>query len=536
MPSDKTPDLPCVILSFTPANRMGFSLAEWLEFRRNWRVLGSIGCRPEAKAASDSSGQATDRRHPAPLGGRILPFVLALGLAALGSCASPEPEHQQRQGPPGQAFGGFGTEAGQAGQGPMAFGGAGGGSPPGGTPPGPAGGGFGPPPGGGKEDPGSYANLLTADAWDASYSSTKDQENALRIQDGLKVSLKQATIKKTAGAAAQGEASNFYGANAAVLVRTKAQASISDSTVDSSTRGANGIFSHGSGTGVTVANTVIRTSGDSSGGVMVAGGGSMTVNNCDIETKGASSAALRSDRGGGLLKVNGGNYLSHGMGSPAIYSTADIRVSNATLEATASEAVVVEGQNSVSLKDCRVIGRMQRDRVENIHNVMIYQSMSGDAPMGQASFAMTGGSLESKAGDMFYVTNTSCTITLEAVDMKLANPWLLSVLGNDARTQWGQKGKNGGVCEFIARNQSLGGDIRVDSISRLKLTLAGSTSYTGAINPGNEGGRVDLTLEAGSTWTLGADSNISSLAGDTSGIKLNGYRLTLGGKAYQPAN
>ncbi len=52
----------------------------------------------------------------------------------------------------------------------------------------------------------------------------------------------------------------------------------------------------------------------------------MNAENLDIETSGNSSAAIRSDRGGGTVTVNGGTYVTNGTGSPAVYSTADITV------------------------------------------------------------------------------------------------------------------------------------------------------------------------------------------------------------------
>ena len=78
----------------------------------------------------------------------------------------------------------------------------------------------------------------------------------------------------------------------------------------------------------------------------------------DVETNGESSAAIRSDRGGGTMVLDGGNYVSNGVGSPAIYSTADIAVSNASLTANGSEAVCIEGLNSIHLYDCDLTGNM----------------------------------------------------------------------------------------------------------------------------------------------------------------------------------
>ena len=100
-------------------------------------------------------------------------------------------------------------------------------------------------------------------------------------------------------------------------------------------------------------------------------------------------------------------------------STAEITVSGAELTANNSEALVIEGKNSIILENCTVTGNMSdikgTSSDENVHNVMIYQSMSGDADVGTSVFSMTGGSLTSKNGDMFYITNTHCVMTLKGV-------------------------------------------------------------------------------------------------------------------------
>lgn len=121
--------------------------------------------------------------------------------------------------------------------------------------------------------------------------------------------------------------------------------------------------------------------------------------------------------------------MTNGTGSPAIYSTAQIAVTNAVLTANRSEAIVVEGRNSVTLTDCTVSGNMQGtygpDSGENLHGVMLYQSMSGDAQEGQSLFRMTGGELTTLSGDLFYVTNTDCAIELSGVALTLADGCLL---------------------------------------------------------------------------------------------------------------
>ena len=395
-------------------------------------------------------------------------------------------------------------------------------TPPGGGPGGPGGG------PGGTIDQGTYANLVTSDATGVTYESKGNSENAVRV-DGKAVTLTNVKINKTAGDPASGDNSNFYGNNAGLLAMNKATVTLNKAEVTTTTKGANGIFSYDNGTTVNVNDSIIRTTSDSSGGIMVAGGGTMNINNCDIQTQGASSAPLRTDRGGGTLIVNGGKYVSNGGGSPAIYCTANITVNDATLTANTSEAVVVEGKNSVSLKNCAVSGKMIKDNVENLQSVMIYQSMSGDAEDGQSSFTMEGGSLTSNNGDMFYVTNTSCAVKLKGVSLIPYNDVLLKVVGNDGRTNWGTVGKNGGTCVFTADTQKMDGKIIVDKISKLTLSLTNGTNFTGTINNQNEGGTVSVNIDDTSTWILTGNVYLTGLTGNKDNIKTNGYNVYVNG-------
>ena len=395
-----------------------------------------------------------------------------------------------------------------------------------------AGGGFG---GSGEVTNGTSANTITEDTEvdSETYISTGDDENALRV-DGATVILKDITIEKTAGSSSNTEDGDFYGQNAGLLVLNGATATITGATVNTSVTNGNGVFSYGEGTVVNISDSTIRTTENNSGGIQTTGGGTMNAANLDVETQGNSAAAIRSDRGGGTVKVDGGSYVTNGTGSPAIYCTADISVSDATLTANASEGVVVEGKNSVALTDCDVTGNMSNtyngDSDENIHCIMIYQSMSGDADVGEATFSAEGGSITAKTGDMFYITNTDCEITLKDVAFTLANDVFLRVEGNSSSRGWGTEGANGGDVTLTADSQEFTGNILVDEISSLALTMKNGTSYEGAINPDGDGGTVDVTLDDNSTWTLTGDSYITSFDGDTSNIAANGYHLYVNGE------
>ena len=363
-----------------------------------------------------------------------------------------------------------------------------------------------------------------------SFSSENDDENALRA-DGVTVSLTDCTITKT-GSSSNTENGDFYGMNAALLAENGAQVTVTGGEVTTSATNGNGIFSYGSGTVVNVSGTKIRTAERNSGGIQTTGGGKMNAEDLDVQTEGNSSAAIRSDRGGGTVNVKGGTYVTNGTGSPAIYSTADISVSDAVLTANNSEGIVVEGKNSVKLTDCTLSGKMQgtyNDDSENIQCIMIYQSMSGDADVGEAYFEANGGELTSLAGDMFYVTNTSCEIKLSGIKFNMADGVFLRAVGNSSSRGWGKSGENGGDVKMTLTDQTVEGDIVVDEISSLDLDMSGSV-LTGAINADNSGGNISVFLDENSTWNLTSDSYISSFEGDISNINAGEFHLYVNGE------
>jgi hypothetical protein len=360
--------------------------------------------------------------------------------------------------------------------------------------------------------------------------NTKDGEHVIEA-DGELVSYSNVNVKKSGDS--EGDEADFYGENSAIFATNKATLSLSDITLATNGKHANGIFSYGEGTTVNVEDSTIETTGNCSGGLMTTGGGTMNAKNLTIHTTGNSSAAIRSDRGGGTVTVSEGTYTTDGEGSPAIYSTANITVSDATLTSTKSEGVIVEGKNSVTLNNVSLTANNTEhnsDKANNYKAVMIYQSMSGDADEGEASFTMKDGSLTNENGDVFFVNNTSAVINLENV--AITNNGEGKLL-RAAAAGWGTEGSNGGQVTLNAKNQSLSGDILVDDLSSLNMYLGEGSSYTGAINSEKEGGSVYVELKDGATWKLTGDSYITSLTCNADAIDLNGHTLYVNGKAYK---
>ena len=378
-------------------------------------------------------------------------------------------------------------------------------------------------------------------------NSTTADENTILVNTTDDVTITNSTVTKT-GDSDGGDNCNFYGQNAAVLVEGGSTTTLTNFTVTSDAKGANGIFSYGGnggqnggdgdGTKVIIKDTTITTTGDGSGGTMTTGGGTTNAYNLMVTTNGQSSAAIRTDRGGGIVYVDGGTYTSNGLGSPAIYSTAEIHVVNATLVSNLSEGVCIEGLNSIELTDCDLTANNTKcnGNATFMDTIMIYQSMSGDAATGNSTFAMTGGSLTSKNGHMFHVTNTNADIELNGV--KLTNEDAANVLVSVCDDGW-----NGGnnKATFNAKAQDLVGAVLVGNNSTLALNLTGGTTFEGYVN-GNivnatnqtvstEVGTVTVTLDNNSAWTLTADSYVTEFNGAAANVIANGHTLYVKGTA-----
>ena len=360
--------------------------------------------------------------------------------------------------------------------------------------------------------------------------NSSDGEHVITV-DGTTENYSNTEVIKTGDS--DGDEADFYGENAAIFATNKGTLDMSDMTINTNGAHANAVFSYGEGTTVNISNSRITTSGNCSGALMTTGGGTMNATNVTAETSGNSSATIRSDRGGGTVTVNGGNYKTSGKGSPTIYSTADITVNNSQLESTASQGVVVEGKNSVTLNNTNLIANnntKNSNKSEYYQAVMIYQSMSGDASEGTSSFTMNGGSLTNQNGDIFFVNNTSSDISLNGAS--ITNNDANGVFLRAAAAGWGTSGSNGGNVNLRATNQTINGNMIVDSISSLNLYMSDNSTFTGAINPDGQSGNVYVELGNGSTWTLTADSYVSSLTCDANSINLNGHTLYVNGVPY----
>lgn len=326
------------------------------------------------------------------------------------------------------------------------------------------------------------------------YASDRDDVSAVYVCNGGALTLISPTVTSTGNTSSQ-DGSSFFGLNAAVLADEKSRVAVEGGSITTSGAGANGAFATGKGAEIRLNGVAIRASGSGGHGVMATRGGTAILSGVSIDTKREHGAALATDRGGGTITACGGTYTTAGEGSPGIYSTGRIIVSNGVFKATGSEAAVIEGQNTIDLSDCTLVGG-------KLCGAMLYQSFSGDADGREGRFAMRRGSFTAIEGPLFRVTNAKGIISLSGVKLSAASGVL--VCANTGR--WGLSGANGGHAVLNVERQTLVGNLVCDEFSAIEATLANGSVLNGGIHG------ASLTLDATSTWSLTEDSVVAALS------------------------
>lgn len=307
------------------------------------------------------------------------------------------------------------------------------------------------------------------------YESVGDDEVVFLVINGGSLKIDgDVTIDKTGSEdfAGRGDDYSFYGMNSAiVVVGEDSSVEIDGAKINTSVSGANAVVATDGATAV-IKNSTIATTKDNSRGLHATYDGVINADDVNISTQGGSCAALATDRGAGTVVADNMTLSTAGAGSPLIYSTGKITVTNSTGTATGAQIAVVEGKNSINLQGCEFSanGNGNRNGVDNA-GVMIYQSMSGDASMGTGSFTATDCTLMvlSSSGvydatPFFFITNTDATIDLTGTTISFdVSEKFVSALGT---SEWGKSGSNGGnVTVSLSDVNATNTEVEVDSIS-----------------------------------------------------------------------
>ena len=377
---------------------------------------------------------------------------------------------------------------------------------------------------------GTLSGALTADGaektsdGETSTASTADQ-NAALAENGGTLKITNGKLVKS-GDDTNGDNCNFYGINSILLaVGDATKAYISGSSLKATSEGSNGIFATDGAT-VFANEDTIDTSAGNSRGLDATYGGTIVANKLTIATQGDHCASIATDRGGGNISVTNSSLSTAGSGSPLLYSTGNIQVSNVTGKAAGSQLAGMEGLNTILIYNSNLESTITSATASDpmADGIIIYQSTSGDAESTtgeKADFEAVNSTLKSAitSGAMFYFTNTSAKVVLSGttLDFDSSKAKLIEAQGNDSNN-WGTAGSNGATVVFTGIGETLKGDIDVDTISSLNLYLLEKSVYTGAItvttnatNTNPTDAPATVNVDSGSKWIVTGNSTVTDL-------------------------
>lgn len=353
-------------------------------------------------------------------------------------------------------------------------------------------------------------------------NKTGQDETVFAAEQNSEVTIKNSEFLKSGDSSNLGE-SDKAGLNAAIKATQLSKIIIEDSKVTTEGKGATGIAAVGTRAILNLTNVDVITKADRSKGILATKKGQIVADNINIETTGYKSSAIATDMGGGNIEVKNSNILTDNIDSAGIYATGNVKAENTVFTTKQAESICIDGSGTVDL--INVVCNAFKKR-----GAMLYYTGPTDRSSPEGRLNITNGEMNVEDGPVFYVMNSSGVINLDNVKItNKSGKFLLASV--DRFAELGQEGQKveskGGSATINAKNQEINGDFEIDEQSTLELNLSENSNLVGSINKENTAKQVNVVLREGCTWTLTADSYVTSLdvIDETTQINLNGYQI-----------
>lgn len=282
------------------------------------------------------------------------------------------------------------------------------------------------------------------------------------------------------------------GFNSALLADGASKVRLDKCDVISHSAQADGITASGQDTRIIIADGAVSTSRQFSVGIAAINNAVVTVNKTEVNTIDHQSPSYYAHNGGEITAVEAIG-LNTGQASPAFYvaggkiSAVKCRLSSAkwTIGSVDSGLLEVIGGELKAGGVCGFLVYGSNDKVQETRAL--------------DKLVLTKNKITVAEGPLVLVTNAGGEVSLTKNKISCKDDVIIAVKADE----WGPKGANMGNAIIDLDNQSLSGDIYVDSISSLELNLNKGGKLNGKIT-GNpcEGRTVNVNLKKGGSWSI----------------------------------
>ena len=290
------------------------------------------------------------------------------------------------------------------------------------------------------------------------------------------------------------------GVNSALLADAGSKVRVDMCDVISHSAQADGVTASGEGTRIIMVKGTLNTTRQASAGVVSINNALVTVTETDVNTVDHQSPSYLAHNGGEMT-VTKAFGLTTGQASPIFL------VSDGTIKA--DKCRVKSGKWTVGSVDSGLLEVTGGELTAGgVCGFLVYGTGKADAPRAKDCLVLVKNKIQVGEGPLILVTNAAGEVTLTKNKISYKNDAVIAVKADE----WGVKGKNQGDAVINLENQSLSGDIYVDSISSLVLNLNKSGKLKGNIT-GNpcDGRTIAVNLAKGSSWSTKGDIYVNSI-------------------------
>ena len=333
-----------------------------------------------------------------------------------------------------------------------------------------------------------------------SLESFESGSSAVYATNGVHLVLTRMRLNKTSGSISDTDRRET-GKNSVVLADGGSNVIMEFCEVNSHTQG-DGVSASGEGTKVSIQEGSVTTSRVGAAAVNATNKSTIIVYKTNINTYSNQSPAFYASKDGKveITEVMGENS---GQASPSFYASGGaIKAEKCKMSSTKWTIGSVDGGmleltgnelKSGSVSGFLVYGADGKDRDSRSSGKLILRKNK----------------INVSDGPLIFVTNADAEISLSGNKITYRNDEIITVKADE----WGTKNHNQGNAVINIENQTLSGDIYVDSISGLTLTLAKGGNLNGKVT-GDATPRRDIKvfMKKGSKWSLKGDCYISSIS------------------------
>lgn len=258
----------------------------------------------------------------------------------------------------------------------------------------------------------------------------------------------------------------------------------------------------------------VSMEGEGSVGLASQAGGHVDGDQISISTAGSGSSPVKAYDESSIIDITDGNLETSGENSPCVYSAGNVSLSGVTAVSRNSGSVEIKNGGVVNIKDSNVTA---------YSGPAVNASSEGenDEDKNMSKVTVSDSSLRSE-DEAALIRVSGAEVSMRFIQSTIScSGGILADITED-------ENGNGGKLLMYGVGQTLNGELKCDSKSKVKLVLSEGSRFTGSVDSEDSAYYSKIYISGDSRWELTEDSYTSSIVNeqeDCSNIESNGHNI-----------